>query len=64
MSISSRLHEQLRDAPFSYGEALSLILENKGKAISTLPTEDFVFPDNSVIRLTNNSIQLMEFLQE
>lgn len=64
MKISNALFENLSDKPFSYGEALSAILEYNGKAISSLPNEDFIFPDNSVIRLTNTGVQLMEFLQE
>lgn len=64
MNTSKILYEQLSESSFSYGEALSLILEHQGKAISTLPTEDFVFPDKSVLRLTNTSVQLLEFLQE
>jgi hypothetical protein len=50
--------------PFSYGEYLSAILEHRGRPISGLPNEDFVFPDHSVLRLTNSGIQLLEFLQE
>jgi hypothetical protein len=64
MNTSKLIYEKLNHNQFSYGEAISLILEHKGKAISTLPNEDFVFPDNSTIRLTNNGITLMEFLQE
>jgi len=64
MSINRTIYENLTNRPFSYGEALSTILENNGKPISSLPEEDFIFPDNSVIRLTNNGIKLMEFLQE
>lgn len=64
MSINKTIYENLSTKPFSYGEALSIILENQGKPISSLPEEDFIFPDNSVIRLTNNGIRLMEFLQE
>lgn len=62
--ISKTLYESLKSKPFSYGEYLSTILEHKGKPISSLPNEDFVFPDNSVIRLTNSEIQLLEFLTE
>jgi hypothetical protein len=62
--ISKTLYEQLKTQPFSYGEFLSTILEHQGKPISTLPNEDFLFPDNSILRLTNNNIQLLEFLQE
>lgn len=64
MTISKSLYESLSNKPFSYGEFLSTILEHQGKPISTLPNEDFVFPDQSVLRLTNNSIKLLEFLQE
>lgn len=64
MKTSNILFEQLSQQQFSYGEAISLILEYQGKPISSLPNEDFIFPDNSVIRVTNNGIQLMEFLQE
>jgi hypothetical protein len=64
MNTSKLIYEQLDNNVFSYGEALSLILENGGKAVSSLPNEDFVFPDKSVIRLTNTSLQLMEYLQE
>lgn len=64
MKTSNILFEQLSKNQFSYGEAISLILEYQGKSISSLPNEDFVFPDNSVIRVTNNGIQLLEFLQE
>ena len=64
MSTSNSIYSSLSEKPFSYGEALSIILENQGKAISSLPEEDFVFPDNSCIRLTNTGIRLVEFLQE
>lgn len=61
---SKMLYESLKTKPFSYGEFLATILEHNGRSISHLPNEDFVFPDNSVIRLTNNTVQLLEFLQE
>lgn len=64
MTKAKTLYESLSTQPFSYGEFLSTILENQGKSISTLPNEDFVFPDNSVLRLTNSGIKLLEFLQE
>lgn len=49
---------------FSYGETLSLIIENKGTPISSLPNEDFVFEDNSVLRLTNQGVQVLQFLKD
>lgn len=70
MTKATQLYESLSNQPFSYGEFLSTILENQGKAISpALGTsfavnEDFVFPDNSILRLTNSGISLLEFLQE
>ncbi len=64
MSKSQEIYTSLSNKPFSYGEAVAIILENSGKPISTLPEEDFVFPDNSVIRVTNTGVQLLEFLQE
>lgn len=64
MSKSQEIYTSLLNKPFSYGEAVAIILENSGKPISTLPEEDFVFPDNSVIRVTNTGVQLLEFLQE
>lgn len=64
MNISNTIYNNLTTKPFSYGEALSVILENQGKAISNLPEEDFVFPDKSCIRLTHTGIKLLEFLQE
>jgi hypothetical protein len=64
MNTSNKIYSNLTTKPFSYGEALSTILENQGKPISSLPEEDFVFPDNSCIRLTHTGIKLLEFLQE
>ena len=64
MTIAKSLLESLNNKPFSYGETISYIIDNKGKAISSLPNEDFVFPDNSTLRVTNTGIQLLEFLQE
>jgi len=64
MNISNKLYTKITNKPFSYGETISTILENQGKPISSLPNEDYVFPDNSVIRVTNNGVQLLEFLQE
>ncbi len=64
MSIANKLYQQLNTKDFSYGETVSTILENRGKAISSLPTEDFIFEDNSVLRVTNNGISVLEFLQE
>ena len=64
MKTSNIIFNKLQSCPFSYGETISMILENQGKPISTLPNEDFIFPDNSVIRVTNKGISLMEFIQE
>lgn len=64
MSISKQIYEKLSRKPYSYGEFLNTILEEHGHPISSLPNEDFVFPDNSVIRLTNQGVSLLEFLQE
>lgn len=64
MTTSKTLYNTLSTKPFSYGETVSVIIEHNGKSISTLPNEDFVFPDNSVLRVTNNGVQLLEFLQE
>lgn len=49
---------------FSYGETLSLIIEHNGTPISSLPNEDFVFEDNSVLRLTNQGVQVLQFLKD
>ena len=64
MNTSKLIYEKLSHQEFSYGEAMSIIQENQGKPLSTLPNEDFIFPDNSVLRVTNQGIQLLEFLQE
>lgn len=64
MNTSKLIYEKLNHNQFSYGEAISLILEHQGKAISTLPEEDFVFPDNSIIRVTNQGLKLLSLLQE
>lgn len=64
MTKAQQLYKTLMNRTFSYGESVSMILEHQGKPISTLPNEDFLFSDNSVIRVTNNSVQLLEFLQE
>lgn len=64
MTISNTIYSKLINKPFSYGESLSTILEHQGKPISSLPEEDFVFPDNSVIRLTNEGVKLLNLLQE
>lgn len=62
--INKEIYERVKNIPFSYGETLSLILEHNGRAISSLPEEDYIFPDNSVLRLTHTGVRLMEFLQE
>ena len=64
MNTSKIIFESLNTKPFSYGEALAIILENNGKPISSMPEEDFVFPDKSVIRLTNESVKVVQLLQE
>jgi hypothetical protein len=64
MNTSKSIYSTLVEKPFSYGEALSVILENQGKSVSSLPEEDFVFPDKSCIRLTHTGVKLLEFLQE
>jgi hypothetical protein len=64
MNKSKEIYSQFVNKPFSYGEVVSVILENNGRPISSLPQEDFVFPDNSVIRLTNTGVQLLELLEE
>jgi hypothetical protein len=64
MNTSKSIFESLTNKPFSYGEALAVILDNNGKPISTMPEEDFVFPDKSVIRLTNESVKVIQLLQE
>lgn len=62
MSKAKQLYESLSSRPFSYGESVSMIMENHGRSISALPEEDFVFEDNSVIRVTNSGVRLLEFL--
>lgn len=64
MSIASNIYSQLNETPFSYGNTLSMILENQGKSVSHLPVEDFVFPDSSILRVTNSEIKLLEMLTE
>lgn len=64
MSIANNLYNKLNVKDFSYGETVSTILENKGKSISSLPNEDFIFEDNSVLRVTNSGIRVLEFLQD
>ena len=64
MSIANNLYDKLKLTEFSYGETVSMILENKGKSISSLPNEDFIFEDNSVLRVTNSGVRVLEFLQE
>ena len=58
-SIKNKLN-----GPFSYGETLALIIEHNGTPISSLPNEDFVFEDNSVIRLSNQGVQILQFLKD
>lgn len=62
MSKASQLYKAISSKPFSYGESVSIILENKGRPVSSLPEEDFVFEDNSVLRVTNNGVRILEFL--
>lgn len=62
MNKAQQLYSKITNKPFSYGESISMILEEHGKPISTLPNEDFVFPDNSVIRVSNNGVTVLEFL--
>lgn len=63
MSIADNIKSKLTNT-FSYGETLSLIIEHKGTPISSLPNEDFVFEDNSVIRLTNTGVHVLQFLKD
>lgn len=62
MSKAKQIYNSLQTKTFSYGESVSVILEHQGKPISSLPNEDFVFPDNSVLRVTNTGVRLLEFL--
>jgi hypothetical protein len=64
MSKAEQIYKAISARPFSYGESVSIILENKGRPVSSLPEEDFIFEDNSVIRVSNNGISLLEFLVE
>lgn len=62
MNKAEQLYKAISTRPFSYGESVSIILENKGRPISSLPEEDFIFEDNSVLRVTNGGIRVLEFL--
>lgn len=64
MTIAKKIYEQLSEHHFSYGDTLSMILDNSGKPISNLPNEDFLFSDNSVLRVTNTGVKLLEMLNE
>jgi hypothetical protein len=64
MSVARDLYTKFQNKPFSYGETLNVILEHEGKAITSLPNEDFIFPDKSILRVTNNNIQILEYLTE
>ena len=63
MNTAESIKNQL-NGPFSYGETLALIIEHNGTPISSLPNEDFVFEDNSVIRLSNQGVQILQFLKD
>jgi hypothetical protein len=71
MTIANEIYESLNEFPFSYGETVAKIIENRGKSISA-PTneemrgisEDFVFPDNSILRVTDTHIKVLSMLQE
>ena len=62
-TIAQNIHKNLPNT-FSYGETLALIIEHNGTPISSLPNEDFVFEDNSVIRLSNQGVQILQFLKD
>lgn len=64
MNQAQKLYHKLQYIPFSYGETVSTILEQQGKSISNLPNEDFMFPDKSIIRVTNTGIQILEYITE
>ena len=64
MNKAQTLYNKLQYIPFSYGETVSTILEEQGKPISNLPNEDFVFPDNSILRVTNTGVSILEYLSE
>lgn len=62
MNKAQQIYNAISNRPFSYGESVSLIMENRGRSISALPEEDFVFEDNSVLRVTNSGVHVLEFL--
>jgi hypothetical protein len=64
MTIAEQIYESLNESPFSYGETVAKIIENRGKSFSALPEEDFVVPDNSVLRVTNSNLKVLTLLEE
>lgn len=64
MTVAEKVYNKIKDKEFSYGETLYHIVEEKGIALTPIPREDFVFPDNSVLRLTNKECKVMTLLIE
>jgi hypothetical protein len=68
MTKAEKIYSQLTNRAFSYGESVSMILDEQGKPLSTISSgginEDYVFSDNSVIRVSNNGVSLLEYLTE
>ena len=64
MNKAQQIYNTISNRPFSYGESVSLIMENRGRSISALPEEDFVFEDNSVLRVTNTGVKVLSLLIE
>ena len=62
-TIAQNIHKNLPNT-FSYGETLAIILEHNGTPISNLPNEDFMFPDKSILRLSNNECKILQLLEE
>lgn len=64
MTIAKTIFNQISQQEFSYGDTLSIILEHNGKSLTSLPNEDFMFSDNSILRVTNKEVKLLEMLNE
>lgn len=62
MNIAKMIENKFENS-FSYGEAYSMIFENKGKLLSEdIFSEDFQFSDNSIIRISKDSVKEIKIL--
>lgn len=57
VTTADKILNKISDKPFSYGETLHYIIQEKGEPKTRIPSEEFHFEDGSKLLLTTKGVE-------